>query len=85
MLAGNDAMALGAIAALRGQGCDIPDDIAVCGFDDIPFAVLSTPTLTTSTHPVDRIATTAATAVLDGGWASPATYYPSQLICREST
>lgn len=84
VLAGNDAMALGVIAALRGQGRDIPADVAVCGFDDIPFAVLSTPTLTTSTHPVDRIATAATTAALDGGRASPATYYPSQLICRES-
>jgi DNA-binding LacI/PurR family transcriptional regulator len=84
VLAGNDATALGVIAALRGQGRDIPGDIAVCGFDDIPFAVLSTPTLTTSTHPVDRIATAATTAALDGGCASPATYYPSQLICRES-
>jgi DNA-binding LacI/PurR family transcriptional regulator len=84
VLAGNDAMALGIIAALRGQGRDIPADIAVCGFDDIPFAVLSTPTLTTSTHPVDRIATAATIAALDGGCASPATYYPSQLICRES-
>ncbi|WP_117208944.1 LacI family DNA-binding transcriptional regulator [Allorhizocola rhizosphaerae] len=84
VIAGNDAVALGIIAALRGQGRNIPGDVAVCGFDDIPFAVLSTPTLTTSTHPVERIATAATTAVLDGSWASPATYYPSQLICRES-
>jgi DNA-binding LacI/PurR family transcriptional regulator len=84
VLAGNDVMALGAMAALRGQGLHVPGDVAVSGFDDIPFAMLSTPTLTTSTHPVDRIAAAATVAVLDGRLASPVNYYPSELICRES-
>lgn len=84
VVAGNDFMALGVIAAMRGRGRDVPGDIAVCGFDDIPFAMLSTPTLTTSTHPVDRIAAAATTAVLGGGRASAVTYYPSELIRRES-
>lgn len=82
--AASDYIALGAIAALRGQGRDVPGDIAVTGFDDIPFAALSTPPLTTSTHPVDRIAAIATMAVLEGAHASPAKYYASKLVCRES-
>jgi DNA-binding LacI/PurR family transcriptional regulator len=84
VLATSDAMALGAINALRRHGREVPDDVAVAGFDDIPFAALANPTLTTASHPVDTIATAAATAVLDGRGVPPVTSYASQLILRES-
>jgi DNA-binding LacI/PurR family transcriptional regulator len=80
----SDAMALGAIAVLRGRGIDVPGDIAVAGFDDIPFASYGVPTLTTASHPVERIAAAAATAVLDQAPIPPVTAYPSELIRRES-
>ena len=79
-----DATALGALTALRGLGVDVPGDVAVGGFDDIPFAALSVPALTTATHPVQRIAAAAATAVLDSGQVPAASAYPSQLVLRES-
>ena len=84
VLASSDAMALGAIAVLRRQSRDVPGDVAVAGFDDIPFAALSTPALTTASHPVDRIAASAATAVLDGSRVPPATLYDTELIQRDS-
>jgi DNA-binding LacI/PurR family transcriptional regulator len=84
VLASSDAMALGAIAALRGRGVDVPGDVAVAGFDDIPFAALSTPALTTATHPVDRIAAGAVTALLTGRGVPLATRYASELIRRDS-
>ena len=84
LLATSDAMALGAVAALRRGGRQVPGDIAVAGFDDIEFAALATPTLTTASHPVETIATAAATAVLDGRRTPPVTTYPSTLIPRES-
>jgi len=77
-------MALGAIAALRKRSFDVPGDVAVAGFDDIPFAALSTPALTTASHPVDRIATGAATAILERTGAPPATFYATELIHRDS-
>lgn len=43
----NDEMALGAISAIRESGRTIPEDIAVVGFDDIPMASYSRPSLTT--------------------------------------
>ena len=39
----SDAPALGVLSALGGLGIRVPDDIAVAGFDDIPFAALSAP------------------------------------------
>jgi DNA-binding LacI/PurR family transcriptional regulator len=84
VFANSDAMALGALAALRRRGVDVPGDVAVAGFDDVPFAALSAPTLTTASHPVEQIAAAAATAVLDRARVPPATEYPSELILRES-
>jgi DNA-binding LacI/PurR family transcriptional regulator len=79
-----DATALGALSALRELGVDVPGDVAVVGFDDVPFAALSTPALTTATHPVHRIASAAAAAVLDSGRVPPASAYPSVLVLRAS-
>ncbi|NUT46482.1 MAG: substrate-binding domain-containing protein [Saccharothrix sp.] len=80
-----DLSALGALDALRRAGVDVPGDVAVAGFDDIDFAALSRPGLTTTTHPVEAIATGAATAVLDRTRSSPLTFYPSTLVLRDST
>jgi LacI family transcriptional regulator len=38
VFAANDAMAIGALSAFREAGLDVPGDIAVVGFDDIPMA-----------------------------------------------
>jgi LacI family transcriptional regulator len=38
VFAANDNMAIGAIGALRAGGLNVPGDVAVAGFDDIPLA-----------------------------------------------
>jgi DNA-binding LacI/PurR family transcriptional regulator len=43
----NDQMALGLLAALHEEGLDVPGDISVVGFDDLPEAPYFTPPLTT--------------------------------------
>lgn len=43
----NDATAIGAIRVLKEAGRRVPDDVAVTGFDDIAWASLSDPSLTT--------------------------------------
>jgi DNA-binding LacI/PurR family transcriptional regulator len=43
----NDLTALGAYNAFREAGLRIPEDVAVIGFDNIPFCDFVTPTLTT--------------------------------------
>lgn len=47
ILAANDLMAIGVMQALREAGLNIPGDVAVAGFDDIPSARLVSPPLTT--------------------------------------
>lgn len=46
-VAGNDIIALGALKALKEYGYQIPDDVSLIGFDDLPFCEISTPSLTT--------------------------------------
>ena len=45
IFAANDAMAIGALSALREAGVRVPDDMAVTGFDDIPLARYMSPPL----------------------------------------
>lgn len=47
VFAANDAMAIGAVRALREMSIAVPDDVALVGFDDIPIARFVTPALTT--------------------------------------
>lgn len=56
----NNLMTLGALAALHECKLRIPDDIALLGFDEMPWASLQTISLTTVTQPVYEIGSTAA-------------------------
>lgn len=55
VLAFNDLVAVGLIAALSERGVSIPEQISVVGFDDIPFARFVTPPLTTASVPVTEL------------------------------
>ncbi len=55
VVAANDLTAIGALEALRAAGRRIPDDVAVVGFDDIPFAAFVDPPLTTVAQPTYRL------------------------------
>ncbi len=44
---GNDQMALGVLRAIQEAGRNVPNDISVIGFDDVPDAAFYTPPLTT--------------------------------------
>jgi len=47
VFAANDMMALGCLFAFNEAGVQVPDDIALAGFDDVPVARFVHPTLTT--------------------------------------
>lgn len=47
VFADNDTIAIGAMKSLKKRGYEIPGDISIVGFDDIPFAAVNTPSLTT--------------------------------------
>src|SRR5581483_6941407 len=61
----SDAMALGALRALREVGKRVPKDIAVVGFDDLPVAARTEPPLTTVRQPIDRAGSVAAEMLID--------------------
>jgi DNA-binding LacI/PurR family transcriptional regulator len=56
---GSDLIAMGAMLALEGEGIDVPRDVSVVGVDDIPFASLTRPPLTTIGVPREQLGVTA--------------------------
>ena len=85
----SDEIALGCMFALRREGLEVPADVSVMGFDDIPFARYCAPTLTTVAQPTGAIGSACARVLLDliDGKAPPAArqILPHQLRIREST
>jgi DNA-binding LacI/PurR family transcriptional regulator len=64
ILAMSDAMAIGAMRALRDLRLDVPADVSVVGFDDIDLAVHVDPPLTTVHQPIRRKGEEAVRALL---------------------
>lgn len=64
IFAANDAMAVGALRALRQVEVHVPDDVALVGFDDIPMAQYLTPPLTTVNVPIAELGRCAFALVL---------------------
>jgi LacI family transcriptional regulator len=56
---GSDLIALGAITALEEAGVRIPEDVSIVGIDDISFACLARPPLTTIQVPRESLGATA--------------------------
>lgn len=51
----NDVMAIGAMARLHEQGCRVPQDVSIVGFDDVSLARFSSPLLTTYATPIAEV------------------------------
>ena len=88
IFAANDEMAIGAIHALAAAGVSVPGEISVVGFDDIDFAAVGSPALTTVRQPryaMGQAAVEAVTARIEGRAAGePARILPFQCIIRAS-
>ncbi len=65
IFAANDVTAMNAIAAAQARGLTVPDDLSVVGFDDIPDAALSHPSLTTVQQPLQAMGEAAMRMLLD--------------------
>ncbi|RMG87753.1 MAG: LacI family transcriptional regulator [Chloroflexi bacterium] len=61
----SDSMAIGAMRAIREAGLQVPDDVAIVGFDDLPTAVQTDPPLTTIHQPIDEVGRLAVSTLLD--------------------
>jgi len=60
---GSDLIAMGAMSALEEAGVKIPEDVSVIGIDDISFAFLTRPPLTTIRVPREQLGTIAFEAL----------------------
>ncbi len=66
IIAQNDQMAVGAISAAWIIGLQIPKDVAIVGFDDIPIASLTCPPLTTVRLPMHQMGYNAMSMIIEG-------------------
>jgi DNA-binding LacI/PurR family transcriptional regulator len=83
----NDQMALGLIHALVSQGRDVPNDVSVIGFDDIPEAAHSLPPLTTVHQDFEVVGRRAVAQILAQIRDEPIESLPAStpwLVVRES-
>ncbi|MFJ8532360.1 LacI family DNA-binding transcriptional regulator [Streptomyces sp. NPDC093591] len=90
VFAANDDMAIGLIRALTEAGLQVPDDVSVVGFDDIPVSAYVAPPLTTVRQPFDAVAHEGLRLLvqaIEKPDAEPATASdpPVELIVRAST
>jgi LacI family repressor for deo operon, udp, cdd, tsx, nupC, and nupG len=51
----NDEMAIGCMHAIKATGRSVPRDMSVIGFDDVPYAAVADPPLTTIRQPAEEI------------------------------
>lgn len=65
IVAANDLMALGAMRGAKASGLSVPDDLSIVGFDDIPFATIVDPQLTTVHMPQEELARATVQLLLD--------------------
>ena len=88
VFAASDAMAQGALRALREAQIGVPDTIAIVGFDDLTLAALEKPALTTVRQPIQRVGKLAAENLLDmlqNGVDPPRRLLlPTELVIRDS-
>jgi LacI family transcriptional regulator len=84
----SDTMALGAMRALREAGKRIPDEVALVGYDDMPFAAHTDPPLTTVRQPIHRAGFIAAETLMDliqeQDSAPRRVILPTELVIRDS-
>src|SRR5215210_3923625 len=66
IFAANDSMAIGALSALRESGVEVPREMAVAGFDDIPLSRYMDPPLSSVRVPIWELGARAVEILLHG-------------------
>lgn len=88
VIAFNDVVALGLLGALHELGVDVPGQLSVSGFDDIPFAQFTSPALTTASVPqleLGELAWQRLWAMLNGEKPEHNVVFRPRLVARSST
>ena len=88
IIAANDLMAAGVIAAVRAWGGSVPDDVSVIGFDGTPPMSYTAPRLTTMRQPIDRMSAAATELLIDsiaGNGVNQTQVFAPELVVGRST
>jgi LacI family transcriptional regulator len=89
IFAGSDMQAVGVLRAARRLGLDVPGQLSLIGYDNLPLATWTDPTLTTVNQPLRDMAGAATRMLLDlaGGaeLAASRVDLVTELVVREST
>ena len=89
IFAANDLSALGVLELAHERGIDVPGDLSVVGFDDIPEAASATPPLTTVRQPIREMGAAGARMLIslmhDHPQADTHVLLPISLVTRAST
>lgn len=89
IFAGSDMQAMGVLRAARQLGLDVPRDVSVVGYDNLPVAAWLGPALTTVNQPLRDMAGTATQMLLDlargANLATSRIDLVTELVVREST
>jgi DNA-binding LacI/PurR family transcriptional regulator len=64
IFATTDVLAIGALNSAQAAGWNVPRDLSLVGFDDIPFAAYTVPALTTVRQPIEAMASLAVDMAL---------------------
>jgi DNA-binding LacI/PurR family transcriptional regulator len=86
VVAASDLIAIGALRALQESGLDVPRDVSVVGFDDIPAASHTNPPLTTVLQDTRRAGDLLVATLLRQIAGDPAanSVIPTRLVVRKS-
>lgn len=90
VIAANDQTALATMAAARGHGRSVPEDVSLISFDDTPIVRFASPALTAVSQPIADITAMAVDRIIEAcAGRGPATSapltLPTTLIVRDST
>ena len=87
MVTMSDVIAYGVMEAVKSEGLNIPDDISIVGFDDIPYSKLVSPPLTTVSQPIRKKGRLAAEILIqniNGNKKIVHEVLPVKLLIRDS-
>ncbi len=90
IFAATDTIALGLLHAAYERDLRIPEDLSIVGFDDLPMAAASVPSLTTVKMPIPEIVARGVELCIgerawDGEGAAPHVLLAPSLVVRRST
>jgi len=87
IFADSDILAIGALKEINSNGLNVPNDIALVGFDNIDFSNMTYPTLTTISQPMYKMGSASANMIIHKirGEKVANIILDHELVIREST